>query len=96
MRNKTEQKDDWLIVPNLWGGIVARPSFLKTPALNDVQKPLQRLELEAKERFEYEQKYYEAEQEVFKAQKESIKHDMQLLAKGKNSNSFLTYGGAKR
>jgi hypothetical protein len=92
---RPKQKDDWLVVPNLWGGIVARPSFLKTPALNDVQKPLQRLELEAKERFEYEQKYYEAEQEVFKAQKESIKHDMQLLAKGKNSNSFLTMGELK-
>jgi len=87
---RPKQKDDWLVVPNLWGGIVARPSFLKTPALNDVQKPLQRLELEAKEHFEYEQKYYEAEQEVFKAQKESIKSDMQTLAKGKNKDRFMT------
>jgi len=47
---KPKQKDDWLVVPNLWGGIVARPSMLKTPLLAEMMKPLARLELAAKGR----------------------------------------------
>ncbi len=35
--------DDWLTVPNLWGAIVGRPSIMKTPALQEPVKMLQRL-----------------------------------------------------
>ena len=26
--------DDWVVIPNLWGGVVARPGALKSPTLN--------------------------------------------------------------
>jgi putative DNA primase/helicase len=26
-----KRRDDWLVVPNLWGAVVGRPSLLKTP-----------------------------------------------------------------
>jgi len=42
-------KDDWTVVPNLWGSIVGRPGLLKTPALAEVMKPLDRLEAKARE-----------------------------------------------
>lgn len=36
--------DDWLVIANLWGAIIGRPGLLKTPALRQVLKPLQKLE----------------------------------------------------
>jgi hypothetical protein len=39
--------DDWTVVPNLWGGVVAPPGYMKSPALSEVMKPLHRLESEA-------------------------------------------------
>jgi putative DNA primase/helicase len=41
---KPKAHDDWAVVPNLWGVIVGRPGVLKSPALNEVLKPLHELE----------------------------------------------------
>src|SRR5215218_7935353 len=56
-----KRQDDWLVVPNLWGAVVGRPSLLKSPALAEVMKPLTRLVAEAYERHEEDIKSYEAE-----------------------------------
>jgi len=77
---RPKQYDDWLVVPNLWGGIIARPSMLKTPSLAEIMKPLIRLEVEAKEQYESDVKHYEAEIEAFKALKDALKKDMQAIA----------------
>ena len=37
-------RDDWRVVPNLWGLVVGRPGVMKSPALGEVLKPLNRLE----------------------------------------------------
>ncbi len=39
-----KERDDWRVVPNLWGKIVARPGGMKSPAISEVLKPLHRLE----------------------------------------------------
>lgn len=45
---RPKQQDDWTVIANLWGGVIGRPSLLKTPAL---QEPLKRVEaLEARAR----------------------------------------------
>lgn len=44
-----KRKDDWLVVPNLWGVVVAPPGCLKSPMLHEVQKPLARIEARARE-----------------------------------------------
>lgn len=41
---KPKARDDWAVVPNLWGAIVGRPGVMKSPALSEVLKPLHRLE----------------------------------------------------
>jgi hypothetical protein len=41
---RPKRRDDWLVVPNLWGGVIGPPSKKKTPALNDMLKALHRLE----------------------------------------------------
>ena len=44
-------KDDWFVVPNLWGAIIARPGLLKTPAMAQALLPLKRLAAQASEAF---------------------------------------------
>ncbi|MBT3989753.1 MAG: DUF3987 domain-containing protein, partial [Rhodospirillaceae bacterium] len=46
---KPKRKDDWLVVPNLWGAIVGRPGHQKSPAISEALKPLQRLATKAQE-----------------------------------------------
>lgn len=46
---RPKRKDDWLVIPNLWGGVIGPPSKKKTPALADMLKALGRLEIAAKE-----------------------------------------------
>ena len=45
-------KDDWTVCPNLNGLNIGRPSAMKTPAANEALKPLQRLEIKAKEAYD--------------------------------------------
>ena len=45
-------RDDWQVVPNLWGLIVGRPGVMKSPALGEVLKPLHRLESTEREQWQ--------------------------------------------
>ena len=38
-------RDDWQVVPNLWGATIGRPGVKKSPALNEALKPLNRLQV---------------------------------------------------
>jgi len=58
--------DDWLVVPNLWGGIVARPGKMKSPTLAEGLRPLRRLAQEA-------QKDHQESMEVTGARLDSLK-----------------------
>ncbi len=46
------RKNDWVVVPNLWGMCIGRPSAMKTPPTAEVLKPLGRLEMKSREGFE--------------------------------------------
>ena len=48
---RPKRRDDWLVIPNLWGGIIGRPGVMKTPALAEPMKPLYRLEIAAKKAY---------------------------------------------
>jgi hypothetical protein len=37
-------KDDWSVIPNLWGAIVGRPSAMKSPAISAAIRPIVALE----------------------------------------------------
>ncbi|MEF8753333.1 MAG: YfjI family protein [Accumulibacter sp.] len=40
---RPKRHDDWQVTPNLWGVIVGRPGVMKSPALAEVLRPLDRL-----------------------------------------------------
>jgi putative DNA primase/helicase len=92
---KPQRRDDWTVVPNLWGGIVGRPGMLKTPALTEAMRPLSRLEASARERYEGELQEHKAaatvakqaakvtEQQIGKALKDGdqqMAHELALAA----------------
>ena len=66
---------DWLEVANLWGCIVGRPGMLKSPAMVEALKPLNRLEGKARESNEGARKDYEARRELYKIQKEEAQKE---------------------
>jgi hypothetical protein len=81
---RPKQHDDWTVVPNLWGGVVGRPSIvLKSPSLQEVVRPLERLASDAREQYEAACKSHDADMEAYKAQRESIKKMMGQAAQGK-------------
>ena len=82
---KPKQRDDWLVVPNLWGGVIGRPGMMKTPALAEAFKPLVRLEAQAKEEYDEAMRGYEAALVMHGARKKALEAEMLSAAKGKGN-----------
>jgi len=80
---RPKKHDDWLVLPNLWGGVVGRPSMLKTPALNEALRPLARLEAEAKEAFDTSANAHEVDLLEYQARKDELKKEMRKAASDK-------------
>ena len=49
-----DRQTDWFEVPNLWQCAVGRPGAMKTPAIGEALKPLHRLEVKAREKYDAE------------------------------------------
>jgi putative DNA primase/helicase len=47
-----KRHDDWRVIPNLWGVVVGRPGVMKSPALSEVMRPLDRMAVAAGEAFD--------------------------------------------
>ena len=78
---KPKARDSWLIVPNLWGGIVGDPSAKKSPAWGAALKPLDRLIAKALEAHTAALADYETAKVVFDAQKDAIEGRIKEAAK---------------
>jgi hypothetical protein len=85
---RPKKLDDWLVIPNLWGGMLGAPSTLKTPSMNEGLKPSARLEIEAKEKSAEEDNLYEVDLVEFQVQKESLKAQMKKANSGKGGKSI--------
>lgn len=80
-----KKEDEWLVIPNLWGGVVGRPSMMKTPAIGEAMKPMDALSTAAKLAFDTVGKGHLADLEGFKANREAIVDKMRKAAKGSAS-----------
>lgn len=78
---RPKKEDDWLVIPNLWGGVVGRPSMMKTPAISEAMKPMDALSTAAKLAFDGVEKEHRADLEGFKANREAIVDKMRKAAK---------------
>jgi Protein of unknown function (DUF3987) len=67
-----KRKDDWLVIPNLWGIIVGPPGALKSPMLHEVMKPLVRMEAAAREEHKTALEKQKLEDQVRNADRKKI------------------------
>lgn len=83
-----KRHDDWLVVPNLWGVIVGRPSMKKTPTLDDAIKPLKRLEIAARERHQAEAFEHQAALKLDQLQQKDVeKRAARLVKEGRHDEA---------
>ena len=64
---RPKRHDDWTVVPNLWGAVIGRPGVLKTPAIQEPIKPLQRLEIHARDEYQDQMRDVAADEIMEKA-----------------------------
>lgn len=75
--------DDWLVVPNIWGGVVSPPSQKKSPAINSAMKPMDRLIAKAMAAQKSALDDYEIELTIHKAEQDALQDRIKKAAKGK-------------
>ena len=68
-----KQRDDWLVIPNLWGAVIARSGPMKTPGIEEGLKPLKRLAAESRKEFEAEMARTEPQREILELEIAALK-----------------------
>ncbi len=82
-----KQHDNWLVLPNLWGLIVARPGYFKSPTIAEAMKPLENLSLAAFKEYESRLHQAKASQMLALMELEAVKDLVKKAAKeGKRDN----------
>jgi putative DNA primase/helicase len=59
-----ERDSSWIVVPNLWGGIVAPPGAMKSPVISSVMSPARAIETDWRREYEESVRHFESEQEM--------------------------------
>jgi len=76
---RPKARDDWTVIPNLWGMTIGRPSAMKTPSTKPALQVMDRLEEEAFKASEEARAEHEQQQELHdgnvRANKELIKSE---------------------
>lgn len=83
---KPKRRDDWIITPNLFGGMVGDPSTKKTPAGSIPMRFLDRLEAAEVDRHAEAVKAHAGELAAFEARKAAIQGAMKKAATGKGDS----------
>lgn len=83
-----KRHDDWLVVPNLWGAVVGRPSLMKTPAISEAHRHLVRLESEAREAYLNATQEIEIEKEIQKVTRFAINDNIKKAVKSGRSEKI--------
>lgn len=83
-----KRHDDWHVIPNLWGAIVGRPGVMKSPALSEAIKPLDRLAAKANELHAEAMRDYKLKERINElAEKNDEKNALALVKKGKHAEA---------
>lgn len=80
---KPKRRDDWVVTPNLFGGVVGDPSSKKTPGISVSLRFLDRLEAKGAEQHAQAMKSYAAELAAYEARQSAIQSAMKKAATGK-------------
>jgi len=86
---RPKQLDDWEVIPNLWGAIIAPPSKKKTPTMSEATGLLDRLQGEYGKRFQDEKAAAEFDKMANDAMLDDVKNKLKSTAKGKGSDAVV-------
>lgn len=75
----------WAIVPNLWGGIIAPPGFMKSPVIQAGTRPLNRIQTEWRRQHEEALRDYAREKEEYDLRRAAWKEQFKAAKKKKNA-----------
>ena len=84
---KPKSRDDWMVVPNIWGGIVGLPSAKKSPAIDAGLKPMGRLVAKAIKAHSAELESLQGEELIFDAKGAAIKASIKAAAKSPETSN---------
>jgi hypothetical protein len=76
-----KRHDDWLVIPNLWGMLIGRPGVLKSPAMVEAMKPLNRLVKQALQAHAKAAEEYAVASSTHEAKCKALKAQMSNAAK---------------
>ncbi len=79
-----KRKDNWLVVPNMWGGVVGRPGMLKSAIISEATKPLLRIEIEAWEAFEKSKEEADSQTGMLELELSGLKNQLKGILKSKD------------
>ena len=77
--------DDWVVVPNLWGGIIGDPSTKKSMAISESLKGLSRLEIEMEDNFKKVKLQYQADLMEYEALIKAKELEMKIHIKSQTT-----------
>jgi hypothetical protein len=70
-----KRHDDWVVVPNVWGAVITRPGFLKSPAMHEAKRHLDRLAAAASAAHETRAAAVEVERVIIETEIAKLKRD---------------------
>lgn len=73
--------DDWLVVPNLWGAVVGRPSLKKSPAIAHAESRVRAIEARERERLAGEVDAFRLDAVIAEASARSVKQSIAKAVK---------------
>lgn len=76
-----KQQDDWLVIPNLWGAIMTRPGYFKSPTIAEALKPLEQLSERSRLENESNQHKVSASKMIVGLQLEALKDSIKKAIK---------------
>lgn len=86
---RPKREDDWTVVPNLWGGVVAKPGLLKSPSLDAALKPLKARERIAREEYNRALEDFDFQKMQADAQREQLKKDLlKSIKEGRDGSEY--------
>lgn len=89
---KPKRNDNWVIIPNLWGGIVGEPTSKKTPAANVALGSMEKLIAQAEQVHQSQLSDYETAKMIFDSQTKGIES---RIKKQSSSNKDVAIDIAK-
>lgn len=87
---RPKAKDNWEVIPNVWGACIGRPSVvLKSPSMGEIIRLLDKLQAKYGEQYEQDKAGAKFDEMMREATLKDIKADIGKAAKGKGTDKVI-------